>query len=84
MAQQEIVHLQSLLEAYEREKMSIKQNFENRQQTLCRAIQATRNGDEAANLLRELRRVDEEMDREMGRIFHKIAEIRREIYMKRL
>jgi len=84
MAPQEIVQLQSELEAYEREKNLIKQNFENRQQTLCRAIQATRNGDEAANLLRELRRVDQEMDREMGRIFHKIAEIRREIYMKRL
>jgi hypothetical protein len=84
MAPQEIVHLQSLLEAYEREKMVIKQNFENRQQTIIRAIQATRNGDEAANLLRELRRVDQEMDREMQRIFHKIAETRREIYMKRL
>ncbi len=84
MAPQEIVHLQSLLEAYEREKNLIKQNFENRQQTIERAIQATRNGDEAANLFRELQRLDQEMDQEMGRICHKIAEIRREIYMKRL
>jgi hypothetical protein len=84
MAPQEIVHLESLLQAYEREKNLIKQNFENRQQTIIQAIQATRNGDEAANLLRQLRSVDQEMDREMQRICHKIYEIRREIYQKRL
>jgi hypothetical protein len=84
MAPQEIVHLQSLLEAYHREKDLIRRNFENRQQTIIRAIQATRNGDEAANLLRELRRVDQEMDREMQRIYQKIDEIRIEINQKRL
>ncbi len=84
MAPQEIVHLQSLLEAYQREKDLIRQNFENRQQTIIRAIQATRNGDEAANLFRELRRVDQEMDREMQRIYQKIDEIRIEINQKRL
>jgi hypothetical protein len=84
MAPQEIAHLQSLLEAYQREKDSIRRNFENRQQTIIRAIQATRNGDEAANLFRELRRVDQEMDREMQKIYQKIDEIRLEIYQKRL
>jgi hypothetical protein len=83
MAPQEIVHLQSLLEAYKREQDLTRRNFENRQQTIIRAIEATRNGDEAANLLRELRRVDQEMDREMQRIFHKICEIRIEINQKR-
>jgi hypothetical protein len=82
MAPQEIVHLKSLLAAYEREKNLIKQNFENRQQTIIRAIQATRNGDEAANLLRQLRSLDQEMDGEMRRIYLKIEETQREIYRK--
>jgi hypothetical protein len=84
MAPQEIFHLQSLLESYQREKSLIKQNFENRQQTIYRAIQATRNGDEAANLFRELRRVDQEMDRELDRINQKIDETKIEINRKRL
>jgi hypothetical protein len=84
MAPQEIAHLQSLLEAYHREKDLIRRNFENRQQTIIRAIQATRNGDEAANLLRQLRSIDQEMDREMDRIYRKIEETRREIIRQRL
>jgi hypothetical protein len=81
---QEIVHLQSLLRDYQREKDLIKQNFENRQQALYRAIQASRDGDEAGNLLRELRRLDQEMDGEMQRICQKIDEIRIEINRKRV
>lgn len=82
MAPHEIVHLQSLLEAYHREKNLIRQNFENKQQTIIRAIQATRNGDEAGNLFRELRRVNQEMDRELQRINQKLNEIRTEISQK--
>jgi hypothetical protein len=80
----EIVYLQNLLRDYEREKDLIKQNFENRQQTLQRAIEATRDGNEAANLFREVRRLDQEMDQEMERINQKIYEIRREINQKRV
>jgi hypothetical protein len=84
MAPQEISHLQSLLAAYHREKDLIRRNFENRQETIRQAIVATRNGDEAANLFRQLRSLDQEMDGEMQRIYLKIEETTREINRMRL